>query len=339
MLFASLCPATRADLTLGPDAFDTKMLREAKKTLGKADKVILAGFRVAFNTTNEAHASTDSRLKNLGNSGASPLGLKTVTSSAAVSLRMMLGGLTPAQLQQITEEIYADFKGQLARTGIQVLGPDALKSTQGYRDIKFAGIAPGHALIREMGVGDARTFAVLAPAELPLFFTHFETVGIGNAGLDLGNWRALNGVSVETKAVVLVPTIVVDFVRMSSSGNNKLLRDTAEVGGTPVLHLVAGQGFTTIKVYHAKIRLAGDSGDIGLARDVDAPGAFGEVRQVSASDNAALNTALVLLTGQAGRVNSKSVRVLQADPAAYTAKCLELGHAVNTAFVAALAAK
>jgi hypothetical protein len=303
--------------------------------LGRSDKVIIAGFRVAFNLEGAASASTDSRLKNLGNTIGS--GPKTVTSDASTSMKVTLAGVDAALFQQITEQAYADFKAQLATAGRTVLGPDVLKASKGYGEPKFTATGPGRPYTKDLSFGAGRTVAVFTPAELPLFLGHYDGVGIGSVSMDLGNWRALNQLSVETKAVVLVPTLAVDFVKMKSSGRNKLLADTAEVGAEPMISLLPQ--LTRVAVFHAKIRIAGELDSFFLERQFEVSGSFGRMEQVSASNNAALNNALVMLTGQAGRVHSTSAQVCTAAPADYERLSLEAVRAFDAAFVQFVSAR
>jgi hypothetical protein len=317
----------------GDPVLEKKTAAAAKKILDRSDKVIIAGFRVAFNTEAAASASTDSRLKNLGNTTGS--GMKTVTSSASASMKVALAGLSADDFQRITEEAYTDFKAQLAAAGVTVLGADVLKASKGYAELTLTPSTKERPYIKDMSIGAGTTVVVFTPAELPLFLGHFDGNGIGSVSMNLGNWRALNQLSVETKAVVLVPTIMVDFVKMKSSGRNKMLKDTAEVGAEPQISLIAQH--TGVAVFHAKIRIAGDLGGLHLGEDWAMPGAFGEMKQVSASDNAALNSSLVMLTGQAGRVSSKSNNVFLAVPAEYEKLSLEAVKAFNhtaSAFIA-----
>ena len=306
----------------------------AKKILKRSDKVIIAGFRVAFNLEGSASASTDSRLSNLGNSIGS--GPRTVTSDAAVSMKVTLAGVTSDEFQRIAEEAYADFKTQLAQAGVTVLGPDVLKASKGYGQLTFTPSSKEKPYARDLSFGAGTSLVVFTPAELPLFLGHYDGGKLGPVTMNLGNWRALNQLSVETRAVVLVPTLVVDFVRMKSSGQRKMLRNDAGVGADPRIALLPQH--TNVAVFHAKIRLAGELGGFHLGEDLVVPGAFGTLKQVSAADNAALNSSLVMLTGLPGRVSSRSAHVLLADPAAYSRLSLDGVRAFNRAagdFIAA----
>lgn len=307
----------------------------AKKILSRSDKIIIAGFRVAFNTEGAASASTDSRLQNLGNSIGS--GAKTVTSDAAVSTKVNLSGVTGDDFQRITEEAYADFKAQLAAAGVTVLGAEVLKASKGYGELTFTPSTKERPYVKDMSVGAGRTVVVYTPAELPLFLGHYDGGNLGPVTMNLGNWRALNQLSVETRAVVLVPTVIVEFVKMKSSGRGKMLRNDAEVGADPQIALVGKQ--SNVAVFHAKIRLAGDLGNFHIDEDLEVPGTFGTLKQVAASDNAALNSSLVMLTGQPGRVSSRSAHVLAADPAAFSQLTLQGLKSFNRAAGGFIAAK
>lgn len=322
--------ASAAEAVLGK-----KVSTEAKKILGRSDKVIIAGFRVAFNTEGAASASTDSRLKNLGNTAGS--GPKTVHGDARASLKVGLAGVTAEDFQRITEEAYADFKQRLAAGGYTVLGTDVLKASKGYGELKFTPSTKERPYVKDLSLGAGTTVVVYTPEELPLFLGHFDGVGIGGVSMNLGNWRALNQLSVETKAVVIVPTLAIDFVKMKSSGKGKMLRDTAEVGAEPQVALmghVSGMG-----VFHAKIRLAGDLGNVNVEDDLEVPGAFGSIAEVSASDNKALVGTLAMLTGTVGTTSSRSNRVLTADPVEYGKLSLEAAKAYNAAMAKLITGK
>lgn len=311
-----------------------KTSSETKKIIGRSDKVIIAGFRVAFNTEGAASASTDSRLKNLGNTTAGP---KTVHGDARVSMKVALSGVSADDFQRIAEEAYADFKQQLTAAGYTVLGTDVLKASKGYGELTFTPSTKERPYVKDLSLGAGRTIVVFAPAELPLFLGHYDGNGIGSVTMNLGNWRALNQLSVETKAVVIVPTIAIDFVKMNSSGRGKMLRDTAEVGAEPQISLIPQ--LSGMAVFHAKIRIAGDLSNANVEDEYVVPGAFGGLTQVSASDNKALVTSLAFLTGTVGSSNSRSNQMLTAVPADYSRLSLEAVHGYNAAMVKLIAGK
>ena len=294
----------------------------ARRILNRSDKVIIAGFRVAFNTEGASSAST---------------GAKAVSSDATVSLKVNLSGVTGDDFQRITEEAYADFKAQLATAGVTVLGADVLKVSRSYGELTFTPSTKERPYVKDMGAGAGRTVVVYTPAELPFFLSHYDGGNLGPVTMDLGNWRALNQLSVETKAVVLVPTVIIEFVKMRSGGRGKILRNDAEVGADPQIALVGKQ--SNVAVFHAKIRLAGDLGDFHIAEDLEVPGAFGTLRQVAATDNAAPNSSLVLLTDQPGRGSSRTAHVIAADPAAFSQLTLQGLKSFNRAAGDFIAAK
>lgn len=306
-----------------------KVSAETKKIIGRSDKIIIAGFRVAFNTEGAAAASTDSRLKNLGNTAGG--GSKTVHGDASARMKVSLAGVSPADFQRITEEAYADFKERLTQAGYTVLGTDVLKTSKGYSELKFTPSTPERPYVRDLSIGDGRAVVVFTPAELPLFLGHYDGGALGSVTMNLGNWRALNQLSVETKAVVLLPTIAIDFVKMKSSGRGKMLRDTAEVGAEPQISLIAH--LSGMAVFHAKIRLAGDLANANVEEEFIVPGAFGSIRQVSASDNKALVGSLALLTGTVGTTSSRTNQTLTASPEDYRRLSLEAVRGYNAAMV------
>ena len=124
---------------------------------------------------------------------------------------------------------------------------------------------------------------------------------------------------------------------LRSGGRGKILRNDAEVGADPQIALVGKQ--SNVAVFHAKIRLAGDLGDFHIAEDLEVPGAFGTLRQVAATDNAAPNSSLVLLTDQPGRGSSRTAHVIAADPAAFSQLTLQGLKSFNRAAGDFIAAK
>jgi len=218
----------------------------ARRILDRSDKVIIAGFRVAFRP--EVAVGRDD-----------------------AGMKARLPGVSGGDFQRITEEAYRDFRMQLEQLGVAVLGIDVLKASRSYRDLALTPSIENqpHDTAREDGGGN-RTAKVYAPRELPLFFGHFDDGNIGGAAEDLSNWRALNELSIETKAVVLVPTLVVEF-------------GAAGPGAGSRITLVAGQ--SNVAVFHARVRLAGEVAHFHLEGNLEVTGSSGAWREIASGKN------------------------------------------------------
>lgn len=254
--------------------FEKRASVTARKILSRSERVLIAGFRVAFN----------------------------LESAAAAGHKVTLTGVEAADFQRITEEAYEDFKAQLAKEGVTVVDPGVLRASKGYGMLSFTPCSPDRPHVQDFGAG--ASVAVFTPAELPLFLGHFDSGGLAGETVGLDNWRALNRLSVETRAAVLVPTLVVDFIQGEAGGPD------AEV--VPQIVLLAR--LTGVAVFHAKLRFSGELGSLRLGEPLAAPGAFGIVRLVSSGDQPA---------------SGRPLRVLVANAADYRRRCLDAMRSFN----------
>jgi nucleotide-binding universal stress UspA family protein len=256
----------------------------AKRILERSDKVLIAGFRVVFQPR--------------------------VTEGVSV----VLAGVGAEDFQRITEEAYADFKDQLQRAGVTVLDVETLGAERGKSESIPAFAAEGEQASANTGNPRGVAAAAYFPAGLPLFSNQFGGHGTGSGAADSANWRALNRLSIETKAVVLVPTIFVEFTGMTTDGRDRPANDDSEKDADAQIRLLARR--SSVAVVHARIRLSGDLGSLHLRDDLEVTGTFG-----------ALKTTLT----------DEAVRVLAADPVQFSKLSLQGVQRFNRAISAFIA--
>lgn len=317
---------------------DTKALRE---TLPNSNSVVVAGFRVVFVTRNAASARSGSGLANLGNTTASGSGTRTITQSANASIEVTLENVDFARMQAIADKAYADFLSRLAATGRTIVPMDRMRASEGFQRLELtASTAEKPYSVKP--VATAKHYTVVSPSALPLWFGHFDLPLGDKAAFSLGNWRALNQLSVDTGAVVLVPQIVIDFADVSSSGSS-MWRSTASVGAKSAMSIEPV--YTRLGTFFAKIAMAGPLGIAALQEGLSLPGEFGELVDITdqqTKDNVALANALggalSMLSGTRGTVRSVTKSALRARPDAYEELAVGGAMRINQLFVGALEA-
>ncbi|MBP6251426.1 MAG: hypothetical protein KA387_01655 [Rubrivivax sp.] len=307
----------------------------ALKILASAPRVVVAGFRVAFVTRNAASAHSRSAFSNLGHSAGG--GMRTVTQAAVARVDVALQNVDDARMQAIVERAYADFMAALQATGRPVVPLTEMQASAGWQQLEFT---PTDKPYVTSPTGTQKHYRFAAPQALPLWFGHFDAPLGDRAPFSLGNWRALNQLSVDTGAVVIVPQLVVDFADLSSSGNS-MWRRQAEVGAKSGMSIEAAN--SKLLIFHAKIAMAGDLGSAPLKEGLALPGEFGEF--VDITDEATktgtqvanvLTTALTMFTGHQGTVQSRQTQALQARPEAYEALAVSGAQQVGALYARAV---
>lgn len=187
-----------------------------------------------------------------------------------------LVGLDVATMRRIADRMFTDLVSQLQATGRSVMMPDEVMATKAVQ--KFT--VTQDPFVKQP-FADARTIAMVTPEYQPLINMHIDAPLSDQSPVALGNWRAVNALSVETKALVLLPRIVFDFAALTGSGH-KVYGGTASVGIQPGMYLVLV--LTSFGFYHAKIALAGDIGHLRL-EDRVALGQAGELIKSGSFNN------------------------------------------------------
>lgn len=198
-------------------------------------------------------------------------GIKTTVEASAD-----LVGVTDEEVRAIADRALADFIEQLKATGRSVVPMSEIQAASGY-----AKIEPTPVPFIKKPFGDARTIYMTSPNGFPLISTHADSPVSDQSPLSLGNWRAINQLSVDLNAVILIPTVIIDFAEFKGSGYS-VISSSASVTAKPGLYVV--DQLSGLSGYHAKIALAGDLGRAILQKRI-AIGAAGDFVETSRTSN------------------------------------------------------
>jgi hypothetical protein len=254
-----------------------------------------------------------------------------------------LVGVDVAMLRAIADRMFRDFVAQLSATGRTVIAGDELMAAKAMQ--KFT--VTQDPFVKKP-FADARTIAVVTPEYQPLINMHIDAPLSDQGPGSLGNWRAANALSVETKAVVMLPRVVFDFAALTGSGH-KVYGGSASVGIQPGMYLVPV--LTSFGFYHAKIALAGDIGHLrledrvalGQAGELVKTGSFNNREEVDRWNSYAASNAWWTQPGgaQPGRPTRAydfSNYQYRVDPALLDQVCLDGAAAAHRIFASTLAA-
>lgn len=304
------------------------------KFVNRSNRVIVAGFRVGFVVRDSVTASVAAGYQFGG----------THTSGARSKTAVELAGVDEATLQSITEQLYQDFLADLKASGREVLTWAEAKGTEGYGRLDTTP-AP---YTKESKFLQDRVLSVYTPAELPLWWEHGNQLGDKGA-FALGNWKAAGAMSVDLDAVVLVPTFLISFAELESSGNKRGMfagygSGKASTGASPKICLLANE--TKLLAIHFKKKIAGDFGAVALKKNV-VVGEFGaEMITLDERDNNNATRAGLLglaqasgsqgLFAAAGASRSEQTLAVRTNPGHFTAYSLAALRGVNDAYIATL---
>ena len=287
----------------------TKPLKKYKKFAD--NRIAVPVFRVAFVVQTKASARSMS-------------GFSRDRGAISSSLTVSLGGVSEEVMQEITNRAYQDYLARLQESGFELVGFDEIQNTKGYQKIKFTPEGYSKSV-------NGTTYVVFTPTEMPLFW-EFGNV-IGNAGFSTG--QPFNRISSETVSTVILPTLVVNFAEMSSSGRS-FAATSASVGAEMGITL-NDQSSYHLRVGHPKMSTAVSfMGDAKVNESFSVSGDFGNMSEVSASDDRALMGLLSLTTGTALSSRVRETRLVSADPSAYQQLALTALASGNQAFAEAL---
>jgi hypothetical protein len=299
---AAQAPAAPAETQPAPAASevdpDTHFKGKMGGTFGKdiidvmptAKRIAVASFRVAFITDNSVSAQVR---------GSYLPGRDT--SGARSSLYVALKGVDPKTLQAITDKAYADLLAQLAASGREVVPLDQMKEF--FASVNATDSQSGRPYTK---AHNGQTASFFTPSGMPLVFTHFDG-GWGDRGaFDLNNYRRLEEFSFKWNAAVLAPLVVVNFARMSSSGNTSgLTSRAAETGAELSMSVAALQSFyARTEEFRNGMLMKGDEGAFSLAGPVASPLLFGTMSQTAQENNAGVKGIFDVLGKAAGLANA-----------------------------------
>jgi hypothetical protein len=284
-------------------------------------RVAVLGFRVAFVTSNTATAQVR----------ASYLPGRD-TSGASSKLTATLTGVDAATMQALTDQAYADFLAQLKLAGREVVPPEEMKEFLGGLETTPSSAAQPFAKDVQ-----AMKLVYFAPTGMPLWFNNWDAQW-GTAGpFDQANMRRVGAYSYKLNAIAIAPLIVVDFTKMSSSGNQSgLAARTAETGAEMSMRVTH---FSTGYVRTNELRNGqagkGDNGMVQLTNaSVVSALEFGSLRKASSEDNSGAKGVFDQLGKSLGMANaggaarSSTTSVAETNNAAYGAAA---GDALRTA--------
>ncbi len=244
------------------------------------------------------------------------------TSGASSTLKVDLTGVDAATMQLITDRAYESFLAQMRLAGREIVPHEELKEFRAAIDSAPSG--PGNPFAKEEGSQKAMAFS---PTGLPLWFTHWERPWSDRGMFDQKNYKAMGEYSLKLNATVIAPLIVVNFARMSSSGNQSgLLARSAETGATMSMHVGAfSTHWLRTEEFRNNMLMKGDEAAASMNGVIASEMSFGDMKEVASSDNKApvgIANALGAFAGLAnagGAVRGKSEHAAQTSNTAYAA--------------------
>jgi hypothetical protein len=298
--------------------------------VGKTNKVVIAGYRVAFVGRTGAFAS------GTGSSNTT-FGITTVTAGRSNKLDVALKNVSLPMMQAMTERLYADFAEQLKAAGLEVLPREALTRSPHYANVQpFKPKDGGIYTVKHFS--DPREYAVLTPAGVPMVFLAGET--FGDRGLmDLGQMKGLMFSAMDAGAAALLVQVVIDFAETSSSGRSRWI-NMAEVDARPVISLAPARS-TYVTALHSANTIMGEWGTMTMDKPLEVLGDYATVKVIQDPNalkelSESLFRATVALGGTRGSVVYEELRLFEADPARYAELSLVAGMAGNRALAGSL---
>ncbi len=296
--------------------------KDVVQVMPNGKRVAVAGFRVAFITENTVTAQVR----------ASYMPGRD-TSGASSTLHLVLSGVDQATMQRITDKAYADFLAQLRFAGREVVPLEELKEFLSGVEVSGGAGKPYTAS------ANGQSATVFAPTGMPLWFSNWDQPWSDKSPFQQTNIRRVSEYSAKHKAIFIAPLIVVNFARMSSSGNQSgFVARSAETGAAMSMHVAAfGTTYTRADESRGGLTMSGDEGGISMAAPIVSNMEFGAMKEVAATDNSGVKGVFDILGKAAGLANagganrSKSESVAETSGPAYTAAAVDvLGRATGT---------
>ena len=262
-------------------------------------------------------------------------GISATSPNVRAESAVDLVGVSLPMARSIADRAMADLLAVAQASGRPIATDAEIRASAGYAQLRKAPVPWG-----KSPFADARHAVFVAPEGRDLFFTHFDAPMSDQSPLSLGNWRAINKISVDLKAVVLLPTVVIDFAQLSGSGHSGI-GGGVNTSVRPGLYVV--DVLTYLSAYHAKIPIAGDLGRANLKRRVPI-GQAGEFVKTADVNNRAevawwnADVARGAATPGTGPVSAYSYGSYEyrIDPATFADTCMGGIAAVNRSFGEAL---
>lgn len=306
--------------------FHTKL-----KFLNRSKRVIVAGFRVGFVVRDSVTASVAAGYQFGG----------THTSGASSKTAVELAGVDAATLQNITDQLYADFIADLEAAGRVVVPMEEVRASEGFAKLATT---PTPYTKQSKFLQD-RILSVYTPEGIPLWWEHGNQIG-DKGPFATGNWKAAGSMSVDLDAIVVAPTFLISFAELESSGNKRGMfagygSSKASTGASPKICLLKNE--TKMLAIHFKHKIAGDIGAVAL-KDQIVVGEFGaEMVTLDERDNNNATRAGLLglaqaagsqgLFAAAGKSRGTQILAVQTNPSYFTAYSLAALRGVNDAYI------
>lgn len=264
---------------------------------------------------------------------AAPQDPATVVKEAAARATVIQGVGLDA-LENRIQAILERAPRVVAAGGRPVVPLEEMRASEGFKALQLTQTPPGQPYTKTT-TGSPKHYIVMGTTQLPLWFGHFDPLG-DVSPFSLDNWRSLNKMSVDLNAVVIIPSVTIDFAEVSSSGRSNF-GSSAEVGAKPAMSLEASS--TALQVFHAKVAIAGDGERAPFKRPLALASDYGQMRELKQSDNVGLTNALTALTGTQGTQRVSTQLAIEADPARYAENALRGTVTANAVFAEALKGK
>ncbi|MGE0558801.1 MAG: hypothetical protein AB7O69_11090 [Burkholderiales bacterium] len=295
--------------------------------VAKAQKVVVAGYRVAFVTRNSASAYAGAGIANIGQSTGYT---RTITQAQNKKIEVGLMNVNRPLMQAIADQLYADFVAQLKAGGRTVVTFEEIAQSPAVAALERAETKPGEDYTASP-TGDARNYTVLAPTGQPLYFFAGEQLG-DKGPFSQGNNKTIGTIAGNAQAVALVPMVVIDFAEVASSGRSTF-RSNASVEAKPGVALVPMH--TVLWAAFSGNPIITEMGSKRLENVIAFPGDYASVRDVENFDTASLANSLTRISGTQGVQFFREKKAYVADPGKFADLALRGGFSANRAFAAA----
>jgi hypothetical protein len=272
------------------------------KKINKPVRLAIAGYQVSFVVRNKATAHA-----------MNVLGRGTAKSS----METFLGNVDYALMQQITDAAYADFVEQMKATGHQVLSDEEVKGAKAYAKLAKVPVSATNAHYTKM----QNMHIIVVPATgVPLWFNKFDGLS-ANKGAD--NVQTMGELEKELNAVVLQPSICLDFAYLDAAGGKFARKASVEAQNGMLL------------VPAATVYWSTGGGGLVYTKFQDGvwvDGPTGKWTNAKSENNASLVKGLAGLGIDIGPVSGKKAIVLEAEPEAFKAKSIEVLKAAHNLY-------
>ena len=295
-----------------------------KKDLAAMKKVVVGGFRVALAT--KATVSDSVRASYL------PGGIHK--SGVNSKIEVTLEGMDLQRMQALVDRAYQDFLAQLQANGVELIPYADFAAHPSFAEIEAAEQKDGKPYTV---THEGRTYVVLSPTGVKLWFDQAETLGDQGA-FGWGNGRRAGDFAFDNKALILNPLLVVDFAETASARNKGLfgVRDESDVEAKAGMSLRKLNTLLYVRGRAAPVSSAVMGGVAYLKENVVFAGRYGQLNMGETSSNRGLVVGLALVGLSAGPVRTNQKGVMQADPARFEAYANNLLLSGNSLFARAI---